>query len=581
MQKDGESAELVKLLYRQSYAVLFANFVIPVPVAWVFWGVLSQGKLLGWVAVIYLLTAGRILLAHRFFRDGTARAPARAWAWRAAILSWATSLLWGLVGWYGMVPGEPHLFAFTCIVLTGLVCGAVPSLSAFPAAYAGSLVAMLAPMAMRCMASDGSIYDVYLGFIVCLAAVNLYYSHVTYRALNETIRLRSENLELIADLEEERDRARAADRSKSRFLAAASHDLRQPIHALSLFAGALGAKAERGAVEAPEAQAIAGRLQAVVGNLGELLDGLLDISRLDAGIVPVAREPVSLERLFTAMREEFAGTARERGLDWRVAPTSAWVDSDPFLLKRVLDNLVSNAFRYTETGGVLVGCRRRAHGRVEIQVLDTGIGIAPEHQRQVFDEFAQVSNPARDRAQGLGLGLAIVRRVAALLGHEIGLRSAAGRGSLFSVTLPVARHPAAAASPKPVSALPSIGIVVVDDEPDVLDALVVLLRAWGHSVYAGATAEAACAAHRKASAEGAAPVDLILTDYRLGAGATGSAAIETILAHLGRRIPAIIVTGDTSPLRLGEAAESGHRLLHKPIDAEALRAAMAESLGSR
>ncbi|QCI65588.1 hybrid sensor histidine kinase/response regulator [Phreatobacter stygius] len=578
MKSDRAREALIDLLYRQSYAVLFANFVIPIPVAYVFRGVLPETALLTWVGAIYLLSVLRIVLAHRYFKRDEAAAPALRWAWRATVLSWLSSLLWGLIGWLGFVHGEPHIFAFTCIVLTGLVCGAVPSLSAFPAAYAGSLVAMLLPMAVRCLISEAPIYSVYLGFIICLAAVNLYYSRVTYLTLVETVRLRSENLELIGSLERQRDRAQAADRSKSRFLAAASHDLRQPIHALSLFIAALATLAQRGDVRAAEARNMAGRLQAVVGNLGDLLNGLLDISRLDAGVVPVGREPVSLGRLFADLSHEYAGAARERGLDWRIAKTSLWVDSDPVLLKRVLGNLVSNAFRYTTTGGVLLGCRRRSGGKVEIQVLDTGIGIAGDQQAVIFDEFVQLQNPEHDRAQGLGLGLAIVRRVAQLLEHGVGLRSIDGRGSVFSLTVPVAAPAAMGQAIPSAMATHGLGILVVDDERDVLDAISGLLDLWGHRVYAGRSAAEACRVHAEAARQGDAPADLILVDYRLSGGVTGADAIREIAAHLGCAPPAIIITGDTSPVRLKEAAASGHRLLHKPIGADNLREAIAASL---
>src|SRR6185437_2989607 len=173
------------------------------------------------------------------------------------------------------------------------------------------------------------------------------------------------------------------------------------------------------------------------GNLSDLLNGLLDISRLDAGVVTVAKETVNLSQLFDHLRSEFTAAAKDRGLDWRVVESRLLVDSDPMMLKRVLDNLLSNAFRYTRSGGVLLGCRRRG-ASVEIQIWDTGPGIPADQQTIVFEEFVQLQNPARDRALGLGLGLAIVRRVALLLQHPLKLVSVTGRGSMFSVTVPKA-----------------------------------------------------------------------------------------------------------------------------------------------
>jgi signal transduction histidine kinase/CheY-like chemotaxis protein len=578
MHNSLQQRDLVELLFRQSYAVLFANLVIPLPVLYIFRNALSPTMMVFWLVALYALTLGRIVLARTYFRQAPARTREEKWLWSNTLLSWASSLLWGWLGWAGFAHGDPQLFAFTCIVLTGLVCGAVPSLSAFPPAYIGSLSAMLLPMLVRCLSIADEQHATYSFFIVCLAAVNLYYSRVTYRSLCETIRLRQENSELVQDLREQRDRARAADQAKTRFLAAASHDLRQPIHALGLFVGALSALAERGPVDARQARDIASRLRAMLGNLSDLLNGLLDISRLDAGVVPVAREPISLHKLFADLREAFAGTASEHNLRWRVQDSRLWVDSDPLLLKRILDNLLSNAFRYTPKGGVLLGCRRRGD-ELEIQVIDTGVGIHASQQEVIFDEFVQLHNAERDRKQGLGLGLAIVRHTARLLGHPLALTSEAGRGTCFSLRVPVAEAPLQAPPlPLPTAARgPGLGIMVVEDEVDVLHALCSLLEVWGHRVYPGTSALLACQRHIEASHSGRAPVDLILSDYRLGEGQTGADAVRRIRSYLSRKVPALIITGDTSPERLREAAASGSQLLHKPLDTDQLRAAIASS----
>lgn len=564
----------IDLLYRQSYAVLFANFVIPWPVAYIFRGAVSTQAVLGWVAVMYGLTVWRILLARRYFAraNDVSLAPG-PWGWQASLLSWMSAGLWGVVGWVGFATGDPQLVAFTCVVLTGLVCGAVPSLSAFPPAYAGSLVAMLAPVVVQCLLAEGETYTTYLFFVACLSAVNLYYSRVTFQTLRETVQLRLENVNLVHRLEQERDRAQAADQAKSRFLAAASHDLRQPIHALGLFVAGLAALAERGDVLAEKARDVAARLGAVIGNLSGLLNGLLDISRLDAGVVAVNREAVSLERLFADLSNEFSASARGRGLLWRVRPLPLWIDSDPVLLKRILDNLLANAVRYTELGGVLLGCRRRGLS-VEIQVFDSGPGIARAHHGQVFEEFFQLHNPQRDRTQGLGLGLAIVRHTARLLGHEVRLVSVEGHGSMFSIRVPLS-HTAIRRQPVANQRVDvnGLGILVIDDEPTVLEALVNLLDLWGHRVYAGASVDEACQRHDDALRQGSAAVDLILSDFRLS-GMNDLQAIGRARRYLGQAVPAIIITGDTSPACLAETAASGFPVLQKPLDATLLREAL-------
>ncbi len=568
---------LVDLLYRQSYAVLFSNFIIPLPVAYMLWSVVPGDTLLWWMAAIYGLTIARVLVSRRYFKHSRRGADqivenARFWAWRFAILSWASSSLWGLLGWFGFLSTQPQLQAFTTIVLTGLVCGAIPSLSAFPIAYIGSLAAMLLPLAARAVMGDAASDTVYLLFVICLAGVNLYYSRVSYRSMVETVQLRFENLSLITQLKTERDKAQGADRAKSRFLAAASHDLRQPIHALSLFNSTLAALAERGDVKSADARNLAGRVKSITANLSGLLNALLDVSRLDAGIVTVAREPVALARLFDDLHGEFLGKAEEYRLDWTVVDTGCWVETDPMMLKRVLGNLLTNAFHYTDRGRILLGCRRRG-ANVEIQVFDTGIGIPSDQQDAIFDEFHQLNNPARDREKGLGLGLAIVRRTADLLGHPLRLVSMQGRGSLFSITVPSVAAPAT--PPVPESQLPATGlirIIVIDDDRDVLDAIGLLLTVLGCMIYPARSAEDAI--QLLIAAATGAPVDLIIADYRLENATTGLDAVDELRAYLKQPVPAIILTGDTSPFVLKTISDSGHHLLNKPIDGDHLQQAI-------
>ncbi len=570
----------VDLLFRQSYGVLFANFVIPLPVAYIFRHTVPSSWIVVWITAMYGLTVCRVLLFRRYFAQSAHHVLPQSWGWRAAALSWLSSLLWGLLGWVGFAAGDPQLLAFTCVVLTGLVCGAVPSLSAFPPAYAGSLLAMLAPVTIQCLQSGGEPYTIYLFFLACLAGVNLYYSRVTYRTLCETVRLRLENVDLVSRLEQERDRAQAADQAKSRFLAAASHDLRQPIHALGLFVAGLAALAERGDVLADKARDLAARLGVVIGNLGGLLNGLLDISRLDAGVVAVTREAVSLERLFADLDDEFSVNARTRNLRWRARRSRLWVDSDPVLLKRILDNLLSNAFRYTGQGVVLLGCRRRGKS-LEIQVFDTGPGIAEEYRKQIFEEFVQLHNPERDCTQGLGLGLAIVRHTCRLLGHEIRLSSVEGRGSVFSIVVPLTVPATRLRSSQPmVRQANALGILIVDDERTVLEALCHLLEVWGHKVYAGASVDEACRRHGDATEKGPAAIHLILSDYRLN-GMNGLEAIDRVRKYLNEAVPAIIITGDTSPACLEEIAASDFCVLQKPLDATLLYETLKACLDSQ
>lgn len=580
MQEDKIQEALIEHLYRNAYGVVISNITISLAIIYVLYGSVPTNWLVPWIVAVYALIAARVLAARRFWKTPRTPDSLRKWAWAAASFSWISGLLWGSLTWIGFLPDQPHLFAFIIVVLAGLVSGTIPSLSAFPPALIGSIFATTIPVAARFVTMPGTVGDAYLFLLICLIAINIYYGRIAYRMLHEMIRLRLENVGLIDHLQEERDRAQTADRAKTRFLAAASHDLRQPIHALGLLISTLSVLGRRGDVPSGEARSLASSAKAIVGNLSGLLNALLDISKLDAGVVTVARESVDLGELFHNLRDEFAASARAKGLSWRVVDTSAHVDTDPMMLKRILDNLLTNAFRYTNSGGVLLGCRRRGTA-VEIQVWDTGLGIPQDQKAAVFEEFVQLHNPARDKAQGLGLGLAIVRRTAELLGHPLKLISVPDRGSMFSVTLPAAYAvvPSMSASTgMPVQA--GASLMIVDDEQDVLDAMVRLLTLDGHRIYAGQSAVEAKAAHSAAAKKGVAPVDLIVADYRLKDNATGVEAIKSLSSYLGRTVPGIIVTGDTSPSRIREATASGFRILHKPVSGDDLREAIAAVLAA-
>jgi CheY-like chemotaxis protein len=368
--------------------------------------------------------------------------------------------------------------------------------------------------------------------------------------------------------------AEMAARSKSRFLAAASHDLRQPLQSLFLFAevlssGRLGMQ-ERNSMES---------IERALGALKMLLDAILDVSKLDAGIIGVERRDVPMREILGHIAGEYAGRAAGRRLDFRVVGCDAVVHTDPALLGRILRNLVENALRYTQRGRILVGCRRRGD-RLLVQVTDTGIGIAPEKQQEIFEEFVQVANSERDREQGLGLGLAIVRRLSQLLGHPITVRSALGRGSTFKLDLPLVR-PAegqAAAPRAPCRAMTrheARVVLVIDDDAIVLMGLVAMMDSWGQRTLAANSRDEAV---DQLQASGMVP-DLILADYRLRAGETGLDVIAEVWRRVGREIPAILLTGDTAPAVLREAHARGLRLLHKPILPPELKRAVEETWG--
>jgi len=392
-------------------------------------------------------------------------------------------------------------------------------------------------------------------------------------------RVAEKSAALLANLEQldkARARAEEASRAKSRFLAAASHDLRQPLHALGLFAASL-----KGEVSLPRPRELVGKISSCVDALEKMFGELMDISRIDAGTVSVGPCDFRLQDMFDRLEADFLPLAREKDLVLRLRPTREWVHSDPLMFERILRNLIANAIRYTERGRVMVACRRRGE-RLWIQVWDTGIGIAEADRERVFEEFYQVGNPERDRNKGIGLGLSIVRRLADLLGEQVAMRSEPGRGSLFQFSAPRAA-PGSAVQPASPPALLSSAledeppqVALLEDDSLVREAMVALLERQGFEVLAGADAQALQA---NLAAAGARP-DLIIADYQLRGGESGVAAARALRRRFGERIPVILVTGQTSDERLGEATASGFPILRKPVKGGKLLALIRAVLDS-
>ncbi len=380
-------------------------------------------------------------------------------------------------------------------------------------------------------------------------------------------RLQESYAGLEGKVEERTRQLEAANQAKSRFIAAASHDLRQPLHALGLFVAQL-----HGRLRAAERSQIIGRIEAALSAMNELFSALLDISKLDAGATTVNITVFPVAQLLAHAETTFAGAAREKKLSFRALPSDAWVKSDFILLEQILFNLITNALRYTRSGGVVVGCRKRGD-RLRIEVWDSGIGIAADQHDKIFGEFYRLGEPDRDRRAGLGLGLAIVDRLCRLLDHPIEVKSTVGKGSVFAVTVPVApaNKRAIEASIVPRSQ-PSLShdklVLVIDDDPLVLEGMSGIFRKWGCRVV---TADSDSKALKAATEQDDVP-DLIISDYHLANGRTGIETIEWLRGELSAQIPAFLISGDTDPATLHEAKVKGFHLLHKPVDPMALRA---------
>jgi len=399
------------------------------------------------------------------------------------------------------------------------------------------------------------------------------------RALAESRRLLESRVnEATAELARKNQQLEVASQAKTRLLAAASHDLRQPLHALTLFSDGLA----NGETDPARLQRI-GHIRECVDSLDRLFSELLNLSQLDAGVLQPQWADFALDQLFDEISRNFRPVAEQQGLRLVVRKTDVWVRCDYVMLSRILNNLVSNSLRHTIEGGVLIGARRRGKG-VRIDVVDTGVGIALQHQARVFEEFYQVE-PAGGRqaargTRGMGLGLATVQRLAELLNTRVELSSKLHKGTCVRVLVRAA--PAALPAPSLSTALPGaeeeeslagVRILVIDDERTILEGLAVVLSNWGAEVLAAQTR-----AEALALADGwTQPPDVVISDLLLQGGDNGLDVIAALERHargIGPGTARLLVTGETKPDRLREVANAGITVLYKPVSPRVLRQAI-------
>ncbi|MEO1247395.1 MAG: NahK/ErcS family hybrid sensor histidine kinase/response regulator [Pseudomonadota bacterium] len=384
-------------------------------------------------------------------------------------------------------------------------------------------------------------------------------------------------------LHEAKKEAEDANASKTKFLAAAAHDLLQPLNATKLFAALLHEDRKQ---LAPEQSRLVERLQTGLGSVEDLLSALLDISRLDTAAPEPEPKAVAVSELFAALKLQFAEAFEEDGLELRIVDTRYWVRSDPALLRRILQNFLSNARRYTDSGGVLLGCRRRGHNRLALQVVDTGAGIAPADRERIFEEFQRLAGSDKSARRGLGLGLAIVRRIARLLEHPVSMRSEPGRGSCFEVLVPLtAAEQNTLAVPQTTQQAPSslVGehILCIDNEAEILVAMAGLLTKWGALPLTATDQREALAACHKLRQDRQRRPSLLLVDYHLDNGVIGLDVIDAVRKLVGRPVPALILTADHTDEVNDEIRQRGFALLRKPVKPAALRAQITSLLGRR
>lgn len=578
-----ERIELTRVLYRQgTIGAIASNFVVPSLIVFGLWDAVPRVLLVAWLALCTSVGIFRLAIYMAFNRAEHVESSIMQWQRYAVIAAALSGVVWGSSSYLVYLPGALEYQLLLGLALAGLTLGAVGSLSSHMPAFVMFFLPSMAPYALAWLTSPDRLRVVIALLVMTFMVVVYLFAKNQGRSLRESLRLRFANLELVDELTlqkneviAQKNEAERANVAKSRFLAAASHDLRQPMHALGLFVETL-----RSQISTREGRRLLTSIEASIDAMDGLFNALLDISRLDAGVVRPNISVFMIDHLLARLKNEFLPQAAAKGLMFSVVRSSLVISSDYVLLERILGNLLSNALRYTTCGRVLIGCRRRGQ-HVCVEVWDTGPGIPAERRQDIFHEFVQLGNPERDRSKGLGLGLAIVERTARLLNHEIRMDSRVGRGSRFVIVIPAADPSLAhigAARPllSADSQFNGKVVLVIDDELAIRSAMRALLESWGCRVTIAASANDAIG-HL---AEGAQQPHVIIADYRLRDDESGVDAIRRVHAHIGRLVPALLITGDTAPERLREAEHSGYKLIHKPVRPARLRVALSNVLKS-
>jgi signal transduction histidine kinase len=562
--------ELLRMLARQARRIPFYVFLAVLMIAALAADRVSPWLIGGWVVLVAVVLVTRYYVLGRL--PALSGIPAVHRLRIAIALSALNGITHGLaLGFFPFLPEFER--ALQSMVMIAMCAGAVVTTAGHMPVLLAYLVPMLLPLSVLWAISPG-VAD--KGWVEATTAVLLALFGVllfalgrdAFRLFRDSFEIRLQQAALNRQLEAALEQAEAANRAKTRFLASASHDLRQPIHTLSLFGAALSMR------PLDELSCdIVRHINTALQVLTTQLDALLDISKLDAGVVRVNPGPVRLHAFLERMHDEFMPAARAKGLALSLeCPPEARAQTDPMLLERIVRNLVDNAIKYTAHGQVVLRVAPEPPG-LSLAIADTGRGIGESEQARVFEEFYQVDNPERDRTKGLGLGLAIVRRLADLLEIRIEMSSAPGEGTCFKLWLPEAGHAERAPEPATEEQAPAVAahVLVVDDEAGIRLGMKTLLEAMGcRATLADGTEHALVAAR-------AARPDVVLADFRLRGADNGIAAVRAIRT-LYPGVPAILVSGDIAADRLREAEEAGIALLHKPVPVETLKRAIAEAV---
>ncbi|MDQ7058370.1 MAG: hybrid sensor histidine kinase/response regulator [Ghiorsea sp.] len=556
--------ERLQNLYHDSKVVSFTALFTSILMGLMLWSIQTHTLVIAWFAVHIIIAFWRGVFLHRLYRHRINQLDsAQAWVRHYAFVALISGFVWASLPWVMLDLNSPYNVSAIVIVMFGMVAASNVALSAYPTAFFCFALPALCGLFFRFI-NEGGDYIYVSIMLIAFVFFNIIQSIRIFKMITASIQQRFENIELMRNLEIKKQEADKANLDKSRFLAATSHDLRQPLHALDLYLGALALE-----VDKQPQQDILSKARTSSQSVSELLNALLDISRLDAQEVPVNLQSVHISKLLKAVQSEWHPQLEEFGRELEVDAIDLCIKTDPILLTRILGNIIANALKHT-SGDVLMHSTKHDNN-ICIEICDEGEGIPEDSLHEVFTEYFQLNNPERDRTKGLGLGLAIVKRLALLLQHPTQIKNME-QGLCFSIEAPICK----AEQTSNISAFDEVKsledldcfILVIDDEEAIRDSIQLLLRGWGCEVF---IAESSHAAITKMERDNYPTPDIIVSDYRLREHQVGTDALLDIQSFFKASIPAIIVTGDKDNTIVEQCQTLDIPLLYKPVSPSTLK----------
>ncbi|MBX2847506.1 MAG: response regulator [Acidiferrobacterales bacterium] len=559
----------------------WGNLLMAITFCYFYWHSAPREILYIWLLINFLVCVARALFVYpRYFRTEVTMESINAWSIWFTFTIGINGVLWAVAFLLFFVPDDSFLVLILMFTFFVLMTSGTTTLASHMPGFLALIFPIVTSMAWLFYFGGETIYtELSIAFIL-FSLLTLSFFKTTNEEITQLITLQLERKNMVEELEvkstiadENRLIAEKSVEEKNHFLAAASHDLRQPLHASGLLLAAL-----KKHVTSTEGKQL---LKDVINSnsaLGTSFNSLLDMSKLEAGVIEVNDQDISLTSLMAHMQELFTNQAEEKGLTLSFSGPDLAIHSDKVLQERIIRNLISNAIKYTDKGSVEV-CwdHDESSNLIEITISDTGIGIAETELHDIFSEYYQIHNTERDRSKGFGLGLAIVKQLCALLDVDLSVDSRLGSGTTFRLKMPLGEKPVPNENPESFiqgGDLSNITILVIDDDKSVLSGMKKLLTSWSCEVLCAETGQQASEIVAAATVQ----PHMILTDYRLRNNETGVQACEKVFEELNRTLPTLIITGDTSPDRLKEVVDSGYSLLHKPVEPAELRTFMQRHL---